>query len=947
MPIEISTLGPLRIQVDGVAVPFPGAQRNRVLAWLCLADGALVSSDRLVDLVWEGEANDASAQTLRSHIRAIRSMHKDSDFIRTARGRGYALDGNLVSFPEQTFQSLVAKAREGIRDGEVVEAHGYLAAALDLWHGAEPYPELADSPSAVAHRSELIVARSWAQRAMAGALLEMGESAEALGLLEALHADDPLDQAVAAQLMRALASCGQPDAASAVYDQLCRTLRQANGSLPLSELVDLDASIVQQDPGVARLPPSKSREKRERASTAELARRPAPLTPLVGRQTEQATLRSVLVTGRLATIAGPPGIGKTRLAQEIASTWEDPVYWIQLASVSAGDRPSVVGPLRSLVEGLRTGAIPPSMLVVVDNVEHVLGDVVTPLIELLELDFGIRAIVTSREPLHVPGEKVVRLGPLAGGKESSQSDGATELFLSRMSWQPSRREVPVIESICELVDRVPLAIELIASSADRNLEELEEQLSISALPDGRVRAPSLRHQQIREALDWSIGQLPDTDVAVLHATAVWSGPFTSGQAAELLDQPAGVVVRVLRDLVDRSLLVSGAAVDEYAMLNPVRTRIAELVDLSQLRARHADVVLETFRAANPERERLSQFGELEAAFRVLIEQDRAADGVELMEHAFASPYRVGELASVGSLLDRLSLGDDDVRTAALSLRAAIAFYNGDFRAMDQLTSQVIDTVRALGDSRREGRLAILAAAAKTFAGSYLEVPGMLDRADEILEEVSDVWMSAWRWSVGALYLRRVDEDQPALVAAERALQLFDEIGDRHGAIFPRLTIARIHAKRGNVAAALTWAEAAIREGEAIDDWFFTGLGHVYSGHISLALDDLDRASNHFARALHRLRRVPNRITMANTLEQAALIGHAKGKVDEALQVEGFSLAFRDLAPGDFRPRTIETLESVRGPLEAELVQRCLDRGSSLTLAQATDLAQRCLADHSS
>src|SRR5262249_22843826 len=310
---------------------------------------------------------------------------------------------------------------------------------------------------------------------------------------------------------------------------------------------------------------------------------PKPMTSFVGRKTELEEIEGLLGNEhRLLTLTGPGGIGKTRLAIEVAKRvhekYTDGVAFVRLESLGSPKLvlPAVGGTLalREIggdpLDGLVAYLQGRSMLLVLDNFEHVI-EAATEVTSLLEGASGVTVLITSRELLRVRGEREFRVQPL-----SADGDAVT-LFAERASaargdFELGMEDVPVIVDICRRLDCVPLAIEVAAArmrllSSRQLLERLSKRLTISGPRD----APE-RQQTRSAAMAWSYELLEPAERRVFERLSVFGGGFSllgaeavSGLAADL------DVVEVLGSLLDKSLIYRPPAGDgRLAMLSMIR-----------------------------------------------------------------------------------------------------------------------------------------------------------------------------------------------------------------------------------------------------------------------------------------------------------------------------------------------------------------------------------------
>jgi predicted ATPase len=294
---------------------------------------------------------------------------------------------------------------------------------------------------------------------------------------------------------------------------------------------------------------------------------PVPRTPFIGRTDELAELLDALGRGRLVTIAGPGGSGKTRLAFETARRAE--FESVAVAELAGTRDPSQVAAEVARVVGARlpddiASAIGQrDLLLVIDNCEHVLPAIGTLASRLLDACDGLVVLATSREPLGLAGE-TVWLAP------QLQPDDAVTLFRARAAG--SAEDDELVRAACERLARMPLAIELAAARVrsvplDDLVARLDDQLRL--LTAGTRDIP--RQQTMRATLDWSHDLLTPTEQTVFRRLGVFAGGFTLEAAEAVAARPSDVdVLDALDGLVLKSLVDLPPETRRYSMLEPVR-----------------------------------------------------------------------------------------------------------------------------------------------------------------------------------------------------------------------------------------------------------------------------------------------------------------------------------------------------------------------------------------
>jgi DNA-binding SARP family transcriptional activator len=299
--MEISVLGPVEVSAGGRPVAIGAGKPRALLAMLALHEGSTLSTDRLVEGLW-GEQPPATAakmvQLCVSQLRRALPNGTDGAQIVT-RGRGYELRLGGGGLDARRFERLIAEGRP--------------REALALWRGA-PLADVADEPFAAAEIRRLEELRLTAIELAIDGDLAAGRHREVVGELEALVAQEPLRERLHAQRMLALYRCGRQAEALDAYRQARRALVEAIGVEPGPELRRMQEAILRQDPSLES----------PAADPVELPPELDAGTPLAGRAAELDWLRehwraAHAGAGRLVLVAGERGIGKTRLAAELAT----------------------------------------------------------------------------------------------------------------------------------------------------------------------------------------------------------------------------------------------------------------------------------------------------------------------------------------------------------------------------------------------------------------------------------------------------------------------------------------------------------------------------------------------------------------------------------------------------------------------------------------------------
>ncbi|MFY9885442.1 MAG: adenylate/guanylate cyclase domain-containing protein [Candidatus Cybelea sp.] len=396
---------------------------------------------------------------------------------------------------------------------------------------------------------------------------------------------------------------------------------------------------------------------------------PRQTTSFVGRREDIARVEALLEESALVTIVGAGGIGKTRLAFEIAAgllnDYRDGVWFVDLSAI--GNPGLIAGTILSTLGGQRSSDADPlddlighlqkcELLLVLDNSEHLVAEVAAIVAQVVARSSRVTVLATSRQPLDISTERLYRLPSL-------DLDSAMRLFGDRArAANPAfvlDEKAAVVEEICRRMDGIALAIELAAARVrTMSLENLVAHLELRLLAGGRDRRP--RQQTMRALIDWSFDLLTEEEVRVLRRCAVFMHGFTLRMAAEVCAEEEPLLLDVLGSLVDKSLVVADARGDDqrYRLLEPIREyaweKLAEAGELQATLSRHAIALAAFARDAydqwdrGPATDWLSrlelELANLRAALRWCIDEANDRDlGARLAANATVIFLRLGLL----------------------------------------------------------------------------------------------------------------------------------------------------------------------------------------------------------------------------------------------------------------------------------------------------------------
>lgn len=580
---------------------------------------------------------------------------------------------------------------------------------------------------------------------------------------------------------------------------------------------------------------------------------PRQLTTFVGRQREVGELTQLLADKRMVTVSGPAGIGKSRLAQEVATRlvarFAEGIWLVQLAELTDPLLlPEVLAttlgvrgmpdqtPSDMLLAGLRTRRL----LILLDSCEHLLDATAALCDTLLRTCQDVRILATSQEPLRVPGELVWRLGPL---------EEAEELFYERaLLVRPEVNRSAVVSEICSLMDRLPLAVELAAARLGvMSPEELRAGLAthFELLASGS-RTSDPRHRSLRAAMDWAYEVLKPEEQLLFRRLAIFAGGFHLDAAVAIcgddLPRPAELVL----SLADKSMItpvteVSGRT--RYRMLETMRQygleRLGQSGELDRLQRLHFDHVLELAESNRPLSGEMAQSRGVERLaaesdnLRAALEWGRGHDPDEFLRLASALTFfwqtRRTLVEARGWFEAALagSTAGGKLRADVLWQAAMVALAQGDLQGGDAFNRKAADIYREIEDWSQLARvLNNLAASAKDrerkrdLLQQSLETarrsndPGVLGLVLSSFAAVARAdgdYLSARRLAEESLALRRtagnewaiarsllllghlaldLGEPEVVLPAIREALGIIRRLGDRSGLAMTLVALAR-------------------------------------------------------------------------------------------------------------------------------------------------------------
>jgi predicted ATPase/DNA-binding SARP family transcriptional activator len=912
--VHLHVLGPARVERAGAAVQ--GFESRKAFALLCYLalQGQPSTRGQLAELFWGERPESRGRGNLNRVIHNLAQVVPGC--ITTSRQTLGIASSDAIWLDTSAFETLAAQG----------DARS-LAAAAELYRG-ELLADLVldDCPEFDQWLNEL--REHWRQQQirllqrLVAHQLQRGSAGEGIGWAERLLRIDPWNEAAHRSMMRLLAQSGQRSAALAQYESCRRVLADELGVDPEAETVALAERIRAGDElpalmvPLAAIPPTRL--------AAPQRSLPTPTTSFINRVAEQAEALARLRDPdcRLLTLVGPGGIGKSRLALQVAHLLAPesgpggpfmhgaafvPLATVEVAAWDEADVPAAMPALAtSIAAALSLSFSGPEaphtqvlnylrekeLLLVLDNFEHLLASAGF-LVELLQQAPGLKMLVTSRARLNVPGEQIIEIGGLGfpnGSNAAQRTDmehySALLLFQERaQAVHPRFRidaEERAVAHICQLVDGLPLGIELAASwvrllPCEEIAREIEANLGF--LQSSQRDGPK-RHRSLRAVFDHSWNGLTAAEQRVLGQLSVFRGGFDRVAAAQVADATLPLLATLMDNSLVRRASDSGdSAPAHYELQEVVRQYAAEkLAALGgtaepAVRDRHCRYYL-TFL-----HERTADLrGERQSIALAMI--DRA---IENIRAAWRWAITQGHVVAIGQASDSL-------------------FHFYDMRSYFQ-----------------EGAIAFAQAAAR------------------LAERAGGEHDAAARLVWGRLLARQgwftfhLGQQADAKALLEQSLAIIRPLAQAAELLFPLNYLAAVNYYLGAYADARRLCDEGLALSQASGDDYGAAIANNILGQIAYAQGDYPAARRACQQSLAIERASGNRWSMAYSLTNLGTVAYALGEYQEARRRFQESMAIRD-ALGDARGRALclnylgDTAEAQADYAEA---MRCYQESLSL------------------
>jgi len=747
--IAFQILGPLVVVLsDGMKVESLPPKQLAILTLLIVHRGQVMSAERITEEVWGEDAPGTGLKALQYHISKLRDRLEPDRSRGTGgsvvltRGAGYVVEVPDSRLDAARFEGLLTEAL-ALDASDASPRRAILDTALALWRG-RALDAVASMPSTHAEGERLDELRIVALESRIEADLALGQHAAIVAELEVLTNRHPLRERLWGQLMLALYRSGRQAEALRAYQTARTILGEELGVDPSAALRDLEARMLAQDESLD--PP---------VATSRTARTniPAQVSNFIGRTEAVPTVERLVKEQRLVTLLGPGGVGKTRLAIQVAPAlmeqFGDGVILVELGGLSdPAQLPKAVRLAlgvsqeagRSTLEVVCEYLATRSVLIVLDNCEHVIDMSAELVTAMLGAAPRLHVLATSREPLRTPGETTWPVPPLdfpaAGAPVDFENPTeAMSLFVDRaravnQEFTLNEENAVAVADICRRLDGLPLAIQLAAArSRALSVHDLVARLDDRfALLAGQERGVMAHHQTLEATVAWSYDLLSDAERTLFDCLGVFANSFAL-EAVEHVASAAGLgrgeAVALLSSLVDKSLVSTTRSPNEtrYRMLETVRDyaklRLLSHPDPAIITRAHTEWVLSFALQANAElmgpgrtlwsARILTTFDDMRAVLERSYNEDDPESGVRLISAMEPFFIEVGDhegfltaTAAIegASWLERLTSGGDvtpEVLARVLSVRGFLMMLQGDDAGAATVLKRSIELFELVSD----------------------------------------------------------------------------------------------------------------------------------------------------------------------------------------------------------------------------------------------------------
>ncbi len=976
--LRLFLFGPFHATLDRqAAIDFEYDKVRALLAYLAMEADRPRSREALAGLLWPDQPEQTSRNNLRQALSKLRQAIGDqaadppflqisSQAVQFNRASDHWLDVTAFS------TALAACGKHAHRRAQTCKSCAQRKAqAVELYRG--DFLDQFSLRDSTIFEEWALLQRERLRQQMLEALADLAEFQELRGTPEAalLYARrqlqlDPWREEAHRQVMRLLALSGQRSAALAQYEACRRILAKEFGAEPADETTSLYERLRS---GEALTPPP-----------IPPNNLPLPPTPLVGREEETARLVDLLENPscRMVTLVGPGGIGKTRLAlhaaTELLTAFAEGVCFIPLAPLSSPDLllPTIASALDcigSSSEDLKAQLLDHlrgrEMLLLLDGFEHLLQSA-DLLAEIIQSAPRVSFLVTSQERLSLQAEWTFVVQGLSYPRTEPVADleaySAVALFLqrakmARSDFVISQSELPPIARICQMVEGMPLGIELAAAGVNtltckEVARELEHSLDLLAVS---LRDVPERHRSMRAAFEYSWNRLSEEEQSVFRTLSVFRGGFEIEAAQEV----AGAAPPVLAALVNKSLvrMSPSGRYDLHELLRQfAQTRLEESGKLEGIKTRHLQWSLALAEAAEPNLTGAQQLAWLE---RLELENDnlraairRALDGEECEEAirltgALSRFWYIRGYLTEGRRWIELALGKGDScpaeqRAKALIGAGRLAEDQGDTSQAWLFYQESLELYREFEDPSGIANALNNLGALAAHKGDFEQARLFHEESLALRRKSKDLWGTSTSLTNLGFVAANLGRPELAQKYYEESLAIDLKLGDLHGAAVSLNNLGATAFDRGDCIQALKFYEQSLALRRQLNDkvGIARSLNHI--GAAAFRQGDYTRCRQCLLEGLALQRTLGDKKGTADCLELLAWSEAIQGLASRAARLFGAAEALREQIGIPLQPIERDDYERAVGAARTQLDEAAFSaawaEGRALALEQAIEYA---------
>lgn len=749
-----------------------------------------------------------------------------------------------------------------------------------------------------------------------------------------------------------------------------------------SELVELADKALYAAKSAGRNRVARSDEAGEAAVTTASERSPVvlpvPTSRFFGREKELEAVGRLIDTQRLVTIVGPGGIGKTRIALQVAlhsaGRFPDAVRFADFGSVMNPDRvPYVVATALGIAVSAESAVISQllafvekrQMLLIFDNCEHLIAECASLAESLLRTAPGVHILATAREALRIDGEITYALSPL------SESE-AVELFTERaLSVDPlmvlTEEDQAILSDLCTALDRIPMAIELAAARVNMfNVRQLHENLHdrFSLLSEGR-RFASERQQTLWGLIDWSYRLLDEDERRLLQRLSVFAGEWTFNAIATCCfdETPPAGRMPIFTRLVAKSLVATTRHPTgvRYRLLESVRDyadrKLCESGESAEIKNRHAEYFTSYVQTIFDEHDVArsdtfisavdQDYANLRSALTWLNEQKNAEVAARLtsvLDYFWLArgQFREGR-HWIENCLNMAEGIAPELRVRLYRSLIRLSFYESDYAVMQQAASEALELYVALGDRTGVAQTKNALGIVNHLFGRSDEAEGFFRESLVMSRELGNKRDAANSLSnLGAIALDQRGDFVEATKIFEECLQLSRDLGDKRSESIDLSNLGSTAFLAGDIDRAIHLSRASLKVARDLQMEPLVGSELISLGRYELEKGNVAEAVLALKKGLGICRRQHNHETIGMAIENFARVALRLGRNTDGVQMLGYAEKYRARHNVPRLPipikETQELKDALRRPLEDAAFDRQWQTGERLTLAQVTKTA---------